>query len=633
VDNVRGLIFAVFVWSAGVSVAGAASDSESADSGDHTPTIVGETAADRPHPGEDLYRSMCASCHEGAVQKAPHTQMLGLLTPQAIVRSLTNGVMQEQGQGLTQAQHVQIAEYLSSRPLNAASRFPPPVCSAANKRFDAARAPRGHGWGFAKTNARFLSPQTAQVDRDRLDRLRIKWAFAFPGANRVRSQPAIGGGALYVGSHNGKVYALDQRSGCIRWTLETGSEVRTGIVLQPWSEADETVRPKIFFGDILGNVYAVDATNGTLVWKRRADDHPHATITAAPAYHDGRLFVSVSSLEVVPAADPAYECCKSRGSVVAYDAATGDVLWQTYSVRELPRLQGKNPSGTDQYGPSGASIWNSPTIDVARDQLYVGTGENMSSPATDTSDAILALDLATGRMNWVFQATQGDAWNVACTVETRDNCPVENGPDYDFGASPILVSLDGNRELVVAGQKSGVVHALDPDTGALAWQTKVGRGGVQGGIHFGMAARDGIIYVPISDLEDGRSYAEPARPGLYALEGATGEMLWSHGYPDLCAGREFCHPGISAAITVAGDMVFAGGMDGILRVHDITDGNLLTSIDTAREYVTLSGETGYGGSIGGGAGPVVADGMVYISSGYGIYLHMSGNVLVAYGAD
>jgi polyvinyl alcohol dehydrogenase (cytochrome) len=422
------------------------------------------------------------------------------------------------------------------------------------------------------------------------------------------------------------VYALDPETGCAHWSFRAAAEVRTGIVVEPWQ--DQGATPRIYFGDVLGNVYAVDALTGHLQWRQRADEHPNATITGTPSWHAGRLYVPVSSLEVALAIDPTYPCCSFRGSVVAYDAADGSELWRTHTIQEPATPRSENRAGTPMYGPSGAVVWNSPAIDADRNQLYVATGENMSSPATATSDAIFALDLKSGTVNWVFQATANDVWNTACDTDTNHSCPPEDGPDFDFGAAVMLVPTPAGRDLVLGGQKSGVVHALDPESGRVVWQQRVGRGGIQGGIHFGMAASPERLYVPISDMPDGRTYDHPGRPGLHALDLQTGEPLWYSAAPDVCNDRPFCHRGVSQAVTAIGDLVVAGGMDGVLRIHDGATGAVLWEMDTTGAHETSGGATTTGGSFGGAAGPVAFRGSLYVSSGYGIYNHMPGNLLL-----
>jgi polyvinyl alcohol dehydrogenase (cytochrome) len=580
-------------------------------------------------PGRDIYQAACAQCHDGGVVRAPHKDMVAMMTVKAIHFALTDGVMQAEAAQLSEAQRLQVAEYLAGRTLAEDETLTPLACTDFS--FDYGRPPDVAGWGIQPGNARHIDSGMAGLNTGGLGDLELNWAFAFPGANRVRSQPAFAGGLIYVGSHSGAVYALDARTGCVHWTYQAGAEVRTGIVVDGWPAGDAGARPNVYFGDLLGSVYAVDALTGAGVWRHRPDDHPSATITAAPALHEGRLYVPLSSLEVARAVDPTFECCRFRGSIVAYHAATGEQLWQTYTIDAEPTVQSQNRSGTDMYGPSGAGVWNTPAIDAARGQLYFGTAENMSSPATLTSDAIFALKLDSGAVAWTYQATAGDAWNTACDTEHDDSCPVEDGPDFDFGAATMLVTTSDGRDLVIGGQKSGVVHALDPDSGVLVWQRRVGRGGIQGGVHFGMAASGDRIFVPITDMSDGRTYPYSSRSGLHAIDARSGQPLWFAPAPnDVCEQREFCHPGISQAITAVGEMVLAGGMDGVMRIHDGATGTLLWQHDASGGVESASGERAHGGSFGGAAGPVVADGLLVMSSGYGIYAHMPGNVLLVF---
>ena len=604
----------------------AATDSGGIEKTVGTQAIMDQWAARLALPGKQHYDRACASCHEGAVKKAPHREMLYLQTPEAIYSSITQGIMMAQAASLSDRERREVAEFLGGQPMGSATVAQIPQCEKPLK-FASDDPPEHINWG-AEGNQRNWSTWQSGVTEDGISRLQPLWAIEMPGANRLRSQPTFAAGLLYVGSHSGGVYALDQRSGCQVWHFQTVGEVRTGISIDPWERGDNQAIAKIYFGDTIGNVYAVDAKSGALIWRDRADSHPSATITGAPALHAGILYVPVSSLEVSLAVNPNYECCTGRGSVVAYDVANGQRLWKTYTVPNPPTLQSVNAAGTDMYGPSGSTVWNSPTIDAARNQLYVGTGENMSSPADHTSDAIFAMDLGTGKVNWIYQALAGDAWNTACDTRTPQSCPEEDGPDFDFGAGTLLTTTNSGRQLVVGGQKSGDVHALDPQTGELVWSTRVGRGGIQGGVHFGMAANNGKIFVPISDGPDGREYDMPARPGLHALDAETGEILWYSAAPNVCSGRNFCDPGIGQAISVISGKIFAGGMDGVLRVHDENSGEVLYSIDTTQPLASISGQMVTGGSFGGGSGATAKNGLVAISSGYGIYNHMPGNMLL-----
>ncbi len=575
-------------------------------------------------PGKAHYDRACATCHGGAVQKAPHKDMIGLMTPEAILKTLTDGVMQAEASVLTDAERIAVAEYLSGQPLGT-QLADIPACDDSVA-FDALTPATARNWGIQPENQRHIT--NAGLSTGDFANLEPVWAVRFPGANRVRSQPALAGGLMFVGSHNGNVYALDQNSGCQVWSFQAAGEVRTGIIVSPWGQPDPA--PSVYFGDVLGNVYGLDAKSGTLLWRIRADDHPNATITGTPALHDKTLYVPISSLEVSLAIDPEYACCTFRGSVLALDAGTGEQLWRTYTIEEEPRVQKQTSAGTDVIGPSGAVVWNSPSIDVKRRQIYFGTGENMSSPATETSDALFAVDMDTGKVNWIFQATPDDAWNVACGTTTPQNCPDEDGPDYDFGGASLLVSAD-QGDLLIAGQKSGFVHALNPDDGSVVWQTQVGRGGIQGGIHFGIAAAHGRVYVPISDMADGRTYDHPDRPGMHALDVNTGKILWSTLHEDACDGRDFCHPGISQVPTVIGDVVVAGAMDGVVRAYDGATGDVVWRLDTTATFTANNGEQTSGGSFGGAAGPIAYDGKLVLSSGYGIYNHMAGNLLLVLG--
>lgn len=614
--------------------AAAAADSAAtaADAPDNSMQAIKEARLAREAlPGRTIYQRACASCHEGQVKKAPHREMLGLLTPEAILGTMTKGLMQVQASGLSDNERGLIAEYLGGRALGDADSADLPLCQDEQQMIlDQAIEPVN--WGLQPTNERNAEPAKTGVDAAAAASLAPHWAIAFPGANRARSQPLLAGGLLFVGSHGGSVYGLDAESGCQVWRFEAAAEVRTGFALSGWRPAAADSAgggPGLFFGDVLGNVYRLDAATGAQRFRERVDAHPNATITGTPSLHGDTLYVPVSALEVSLAVDPKYPCCTFRGSVVALDAVTGAQRWKTYTIAAEPTVQSMNSAGTPMYGPSGAVIWNSPAIDVDRGQLYVGTGENMSSPATATSDAIMALDLASGAIRWRFQATQNDVWNTACDTDQPASCPPENGPDFDFGAATVLAAGSDGQQRVLAGQKSGMVHALDPDTGAVLWQTRVGRGGIQGGVHFGMAAANGRLFVPVTDMADGRSYDHPARPGVHALDIATGKALWYAPVADVCQGRPGCHPGYSQAITEAAGLIYAGGMDGVLRVYDAETGAEQFSLDTTASFTTVTGAQTSGGSFGGAAGPIVVNGTVYINSGYGIYNHMAGNLMMA----
>jgi len=373
----------------------------------------------------------------------------------------------------------------------------------------------------------------------------------------------------------------------------------------------------------------VDARNGQLVWKVKTDTHPAAVITGAPALYKDTLYVPVSSIEEAVAAAPGSVCCTFRGSVMALDATTGAEKWRTWLV-DIPQPQGEDGK---YWGPSGVAVWNSPSIDPKRGQLYVATGDNYSNPPTELSDAILALDLETGKINWQHQVLEGDAWNVACVVRVSGNCPEDEGPDFDFGAGTVLATDKDGRELLLAGQKSGIAYAFNPDNGELLWQSRVGRGGPGGGILFGMATDGEQLFVPVIDMADIPGMDYPASPGLYALSLSNGEFTWRSPARNVCNGEPGCLPGIFGSITATAELVFAGSADGYLRIHDSQNGEILWKYDTKASVKTVSGAVGRGGSIGGGAAPLVYQNKLIAVSGYGFASYMPGNVLLVFEAD
>jgi polyvinyl alcohol dehydrogenase (cytochrome) len=590
-----------------------------------------QTADPETWPGAAVYRSTCASCHEGQVPKAPHKMFLQLMTPASILRALDQGLMKQQASALTEPDRRHVAEYLSSTSLDAAAKTPAaPRCSGKAATFDVSVPALPLGWGH--NNSRFIPDAVARLTGEQVPRLKLKWAFEYPGAIRARSQPLIAHGAVYTGSHDGTVYSLDLATGCVRWTFQATAEVRTAIVGSPEAVGDGLT--KLYFGDVIARAYAIDAKTGAQLWSVKVDEHPNATITGTPTLSGDTLFVPVSSLEVTSAADPKYECCKFRGAIVALDAKTGAVKWKAHTITETPKPVKTTKLGTHIYAPSGAPIWNSPTVDLERGLLYAGTGENYSSPSTLTSDGVVAFRLIDGKLMWSQQFVAGDAWNVGCMMANNPNCPAENGPDVDVAAGTILTQVAG-RDWLIAAQKNGVVYGLDPEQGGkIIWKTRVGRGGIQGGVHFGLAMEGKRIYAPVVDMKDGhdgRTYDSPPTPGIYALDASNGKFIWSAPADDVCNGRAFCDPGISAAVTAISGVVFAGHMDGRLRAYDGPSGKVLWEFDSTQAIKTVSGTTVHGGSFGG-PGAAIRNGYLAVNSGYGMYFHMPGGVLLVFSA-
>ena len=583
--------------------------------------------------GARIFAQECASCHTSAGdERTPGTGLLNQLSPRAIVASLEDGVMRAEGAVLSPEQRLRVAEHLARRTYVAES-FPESAFCA-----DAGWFPLDVGsvsWmGFAGNLAGtgFQPPQRAGLDAADVPNLELRWAFAFPDAGQVRTSPAVAGGHVVVGGPFGNVLALDAETGCVRWRFEADAGVR-GAALVGDGPAG---RPTAWFMDSRTDVYALDIESGDLLWKSRVGWHPASYGTGTPALYDGRLFVPISSLEVVLAGDPSYECCTSSGAVAALDALTGETLWYHRIIPGYPEAIEANAAGTPQWAPSGAAVWSSPTVDPGRGRVYAGTGENLNRPTTGNSDAVVALDMETGELAWSFQATSGDAFNMACTqLRFRENCPDPIGPDLDFGMAPMLVTRADGREILVAGQKSGTVWALDPDAdGAVLWSTQVGKGSMLGGIHWGMATDGRLAYAPNADRNAVISDVNPEHeraPGLYALDLMTGEIVWGVPAPENgCEGKERCYAAISAAVTAIDGVVFAGGLDGVIRAHSTMDGTVVWEFDTTHVTESSNGVPARGGAIDG-PGPVVAGGMLFVNSGYGTFNQMPGNLLLAFG--
>jgi polyvinyl alcohol dehydrogenase (cytochrome) len=462
----------------------------------------------------------------------------------------------------------------------------------------------------------------AGLTPDQVPNLKLKWAFGFPHAAAMFGQPTIAAGRVFIGVDTGYVYSLDAAKGCVYWSYRALSGVRNAITIAPVN-GQRSAKYAAYFGDLRGNIYALNAATGALLWKVNVEDHPLAVITGAPTLHGGRLYVPVASREEAAGSDPNYPCCTFRGSIVAVDAGSGKRIWKTYTVEEEPKPTVKNSRGIQLWGPSGVGVWASPTIDEKRGVMYVATGDAYSRPAPRTIDAVMALDLATGKIRWVVQHTEGDTWLVGCETESpSENCPDDLGPDYDFGSSSIMRTLPDGRTVLISGQKSGEVFAHDAGRdGAVIWKATLVEKLARGEIVFGGAADDQAAYFGVRST------------GLVALDLATGARKWVTTIPAPPAPRP-SRGGPTAALSVMPGVVFAGGWDGMLRAFASGDGRILWHYDMMRDFTTVNGVAAKGGAMGG-PGPVIAGGMLFAGSGY---LGVGGggtpgNVLLAFGAD
>ena len=559
-----------------------------------------------------VFMEHCQRCHSpNSGAHAPLPDAMSAMPWEAILRALDSGVMKAQGASLTADERKAVARYLG----RVDSSVPPQMgghCAVGAKPTPGSS---WNGWGVDNSNTRFQPAASALIDANTAGRLHLKWAFGFPNGATAFGQPTIVDGRLYTGSNDGTVYALDARSGCIYWMFQAQTLVRAAVVIGPG--------PRAYVGDLDSNLYALNADTGALLWQKRLDSQPFTRITGAPKLYAGRLYVPIASQEENAGSQPQYPCCTFRGNVVAVDAETGKEIWRTFTTPEAGPTK-RSDKGVQYYGPSGATVWSSPTLDPHRNLLYVATGNGYSDPPVKTADAIVAMDLGTGEIRWTQQATL-DMFNWGCGDTPTGNCPINAGDDVDFGSSPILVRLAGGKEILVAGQKSGMVHGLDPEqNGKFVWQTRIGQGGKLGGIEWGMAAADGMVFAPLSD------WGLPTAGGLFALDAATGNVIWKTPAPKpTCAAHPGCSPAQLAAATAVPGVVFSPSMDGHIRAYRMTNGEIIWDFDTNRQFPTLNKISAHGGSFSG-TGPTVADGMLYVNSGYANTGGLPGNALLAF---
>src|SRR6266568_915166 len=599
----------------------------------------GETASSTNYPlfqqqppatdaaSAQIYQEKCATCHDKPVGRVPSRSAIALGSTEEIIQTMTTGSMKQFADGLTADQIRALTIYLTAEQAGAPARgklHANPCKSTAGPITLGDR--EWNGWGRDLDNSRY-QPKPG-IKPDDVPRLKVKWAWTHPGP-MATGQPTIIGGRLFVTTESGQVYSLDAQTGCTYWTISAGAGLRAAMSVGPLPSGSKA-KFALYFGDQKSNVQAVDAATGELIWKTKVEDHVLSRITGSPLLYRDRIYVPVSSIEETTGRDAKYECCKFRGSLVALDAYTGKILWKSFTVQEEPKAFKKNSAGTQMYGPAGGAIWSAPTLDLKRKVIYVGTGNSYTDVPTGHSDAIIAFDLNTGKLKWVNQVFPKDNFLVGCRQPGVGNCPEDAGPDYDFGSSPILHTLPGGKQVILAGQKSGVVYALDPDhEGKILWQVRLGAGGALGGIEWGFAADEQNVYVPVADVSG------PGRkPGITALSSATGKLLWHVPAPPAnCSwGTVRCNNSQSAAATIIPGVVFSGTVDGHLRAYSTKDGTIIWDYDTAQPIATVNAGQTKGGAVDGG-GPTIANGILYTNSGYGRIVGQPGNLLLAFTVD
>lgn len=571
-----------------------------------------------------IYKQKCAVCHDHPVGRIPSRSMIKTLPAQQVVFDLTFGVMQPQGLGLSVQEIAALATFLTGKSSTPGPQPKPDANMCPNPGGPISLGgPQWNGWGRDLENSRF-QPQPG-ISASDIPKLKVKWVFAYPGP-LVGSQPTVVGGRIFVATTTGLVYSLNARTGCTYWTFQADSEIRSALSVGQVS-TDKGTKLAVFGADLMkANAYALDADTGKLLWKTKIDRHPLVRITGSPVYYDNRLYVPTSSQEEGFGAMSTYNCCTARGSVVALNASTGKILWTSYPIRQKPKPFKKTSTGVQMYGPAGASIWSAPTIDAKRHMIYVGTGDSFTDVPTEATDAIVAMDMTTGRIKWIFQATAHDNYLFGCNVPGKGICPDPVGPDYDFGSSPILHTQPDGKQVILAGQKSGVVYALDPDNGKLVWKKQVGPGSMGGGVVWAMAANENTVFVPIAYSKESSLSALKISDGatIWHDPASKGECSW---------GKQGCSGAQSAAITVIPGAVFSGAQDGHLRAYSTKDGSVLWDFDTAaKTYDAVNGVPAKGGTLGS-EGPTIVNGMLYVNSGEGRFNGRRGNALIAFSVD
>jgi len=600
-------------------------------------TLAWGQAAVPKTAGEAVYKQRCAGCHEQTNSRIPPRTALNQMPAERILRTLDFGAMMTVAYPMSRNERRAVAAYIGT---SAPTVGFPPSAYCADRRVTVSDRLKTawNGWSPASNNTRYQSADAAGLSINQVRNLKFKWAFGFDGDVTAFSQPTVIDGQVFVGSAGGVIHALRAETGCLQWTFQANGPVRSSVLSVPSGN-----RHSLLFGDQTGWFYSLEAETGALLWKKRVEEHDAARLTGTPMAYNGNVFVPVASWEETRSLDSSYPCCTFRGSIVALRIRDGRQVWKSYLVPESKRT-GQTKLGTPQYGPSGAGVWSSPTLDASRGLMYIATGDNYSSPATPLSDAIVALEIKTGRVVWSRQTTPRDAYNSSCGTD-KQNCPEENGPDHDFGSSAILTKLPDGRDVLLAGQKSGMVYALDPERkGEIVWQVRIASPGpnvaTSVGVLWGMASDGRQVYAatassgrtrPSDPLDTRRNILDPRQGGgLTALRIADGGKAW-YAPPIVCgdSAPSGCSPTQSAAVTAIPGIVFSGSNDGHLRGYGTEDGKLLWDFDTVREFQSVNGVKARGGSIDG-PGAVVVNGMVFVNSGYSRFGGIPGNVLLAF---
>jgi polyvinyl alcohol dehydrogenase (cytochrome) len=616
------------------------------------PPTAQPVAATSAHPGEAVYKASCAACHDNTeTTRAPSRDNLKAMSFQLVNYSLTQGKMKDIGSTLSAEHRAQVVSFVTGRDTTKSVDWAPGMmCTGARAAVDleGPDAATATHFGFDRNNTRKLTAKQAGLTTAQLSNMELAWSIAFPDSSVMRSQGAVVGKNLfYPATDAGKVYAFDlsdPMKPCVQWVYAAPGDapLRTSVAYGVLGDGT----PLLVFSGIDSTVHAVDPRTGKALWTKPVGSYSYSMTSGTPTILKDRVIVPVSQFEISFAADNKHDCCTNHGYVLSLDPKTGAQQWRYDTMEDAKPIRDRG-DGQMLKGPSGAPIWNSPVVDEKRGLVYFGTGESNSPPAHKNTNALIAIDLKTGKEKWSFHATKDDIFNSGCGLNpapNRLNCtktPETVYRDVDFGASLILGKHKDGKELVYAGQKSGSVWALEPDTGKVVWRTPLGTGGALGGIHWGIAYDNDTVYAPITNVGrpiPGEWDGDPnIKPGLYALDAKTGKIKWQYN-PEPPPGTPAPAPGqrggwrgnvFSTAPTIVDGTVIAAALDGTLYVVDAKTGKLLWSTQTAREYDGINGVKGKGGAIDSNS-IIATNGLLLVNSGYGMFGQTPGNMLLAF---
>lgn len=592
--------------------------------------------------GKAVYDQYCAACHNNPDElRAPSLDNLQQMSAQSLRFALTQGVMQPQASAVPADKLDQLIDFLAA-PVSDEDWVAGMMCGPNQREVNLDHEPSLSMFGTDLNSTRYMSAKQAGLSSANLGNMELAWAVAFPEVSSLRGiAPIVGSTMFYGASSTGKLLAMDTETACVKWAYDAGSPISNSV---SYGELGDSGTQALIFAVGRGEVQAVNAKTGKKIWASQAGHSARAGITGAPVLHKNRIIVPLSASGVGSGANPNHECCDEHGAVAALDAETGEKLWTYHTMKDAEYTGRVTPAGVKQRGPSGAPIWSTPSIDVKRGLVYATTGQNTSLPATKTSDAVLAIDIETGKLQWGFQALANDIWHFGCRVpweKSGPHCPTPEESalkDYDFGGAAIITKGKDGKDILLAGQKSGDVWALDAENGGkVLWHNRFGTGTALGGVHWGMAIDGERVFAPINDPHISTSEEGwVPEPGMNAIDIASGEVLWRTPVEADCDnGRkeryELCEVryGLSATPLAIDQSVVAGSIDGKLYVFDSKTGDIVWEYDTLRDFDTLNGVAGKGGSIDSHS-IFAGNGMVFVSSGYGRFSQPAGNVLLAF---